>query len=189
MKRLLIISFLYSLLAACSAKPTLKVDVNPDIDFKQYNTYQFSTKTDVSVDANPIMINRIQTAINTNLLAKGFIKNDESSKTVADITIEVTFNTKEKQNNSSLSIGLGTSRMGGNSSSSIGINKSVPINGSADTVTTIVINMNDKNHAIWHGSDSYEGEGNLTGEETDQAVNTVVTSLLSNFPPTPIDKQ
>jgi hypothetical protein len=129
------------------------------------------------------MINRIQTAIDTTLIAKGLTKHDYVDKQSADITIKVSFSEQERQNNSSFSIGLGTSRMGGNSRSSIGVNTSVPINSDADIITKITIDMSDKHQAIWHGSDSFEVKGDLSMEQTDQAVYTTVNNLLANFPP------
>jgi len=183
MKRLFFISFLFSLLAACSSKPTVNIDFNPNTNFQQFVSYQYSPETDISVDSNPIMINRIQTAIDTTLAVKGLTKHEFIDKNSADITIKVSFSEQEKQNNSSFSIGLGTSRMGGNSSSSIGVNTTVPINSNADIVTKIIIDMSDAHQAIWHGSDSYEARDDISIEQTNQAVNITVNNLLANFPP------
>lgn len=183
MKRFIIISFLFTLLTACSSKPTINIDSNPNTNFQQLTSYQFSPKTKVFVDTNPIMIHRIQTAIDTALAAKGLMKHEYTDRHSADITIQVSFKEQEKQSNSSFSIGLGTSRMGGNSRSSVGVNTSVPINSGADVVTKIIIDMSDANQAIWHGSDSYEAKTDLTTEQTNQAVLTTVNGLLAGFPP------
>ncbi len=183
MKRFIFISFLFAFLSACSSKPTINIDFNPNTNFQEFTSYQFTPETDISVDANPIMINRIQTAIDTNLATKGLTKHEFVDKHSADITIQVSFTEQEKQNNSSFSVGLGTSRMGGNSRSSIGVNTNVPINSNADIVTKIIIDMSDVNQAIWHGSDSYEATGDLSLEQTNQAVYTTVNNLLTNFPP------
>jgi len=183
MKRLFFTSFLFFLLAACSSKPTAKIDFNPNTNFQQFTSYQFSPNTDISVDSNPIMINRIQTAIDNNLALKNLTKQEFIDKNSADLTIQVSFTEQEKQNNSSFSVGLGTSRMGGNSRSSIGVSTSVPINSDADIITKIIIDISDSKQAIWHGSDIYEARAELTMEQTDQAVYSVVNSLLTNFPP------
>lgn len=183
MKRLFILSFLFYLLAACSSKPTVKIDFNPNTNFQQLTSYQFNPEADISVDTNPIMINRIQTAIDTILTVNGLVKHEFVDKHSADITIRVSFNEQEKQNSSSFSIGLGTSRVGGNSRSSIGVNTSVPMNSNADIVTEIVIDMSDEYQSIWHGSDSYEAREDITVEQTNEAVNATVNSLLANFPP------
>jgi len=188
MKRLFFISLLFTLLTACSSKPTVYIDFNPNINFQQFTSYQYGPETAISVDSNPIMINRIQTAIDAALAAKGLTKHAFIDKNSADITIQVSFSEQEKQNNSSFSIGLGTSRMGGNSRSSVGVNTSVPINNNADIVTKIIIDMNDANQAVWHGSDSYEAEADLSMEQTNQAVNATVNSLLANFPPKKVQK-
>tara|TARA_R110001583_G_scaffold39890_4_gene127835 strand:+ start:7132 stop:7698 length:567 start_codon:yes stop_codon:yes gene_type:complete len=188
MKRLLFISFTLFLLVACSSKPTANIDFNPDTNFQQFTSYQYSPQTDVSVDFNPIMIHRIQTAIDYNLAKIGLTKHVFIDKNSADITIEISFSEQEKQNNSSFSIGLGTSKMGGNSRSGIGVNTSVPFNSKADIVTKIIINMSDANQAIWHGSDSYETSADLSIEQVNEAVNTIVSNLLVNFPPEKIKK-
>ncbi len=183
MKQLILISILLTLLAACSSKPTISIDFNPETNFKKFTSYQYSLETDKSIDANPIMINRIQTAIDNSLTIKGLTKHDYIDKNSADLTIHVRFSKKEKQSNSSFSIGLGTSRMGGNSRSSIGMNTNVPINAEADIITKIVIDMRDANQAVWHGSDSYEAGKEVTLEQTNQAVSATVSRLLANFPP------
>ena len=188
MKHLFFISFLFSILTACSSKPTVNIDFNPNTNFQQFASYQYSPETDASVDSNPIMINRIQTAIDMTLATRGLTKHEFIDKNSADITIQVSFSEQEKQNNSSFSIGLGTSRMGGNSRSSVGVNTSVPINNNADIVTKIIIDMNYANQAVWHGSDSYEAEAGLSMEQTNQAVNATVNSLLANFPPEKVKK-
>ncbi len=183
MKQFILISILLTLLTACSSKPTVNIDFNPETNFKKFTSYQYSPEADKSLDANPIMINRIQIAIDHVLATKGLTKHDFVDKHSADLTIRVSFAKKEKQNNSSFSIGLGTSRMGGNSRSSIGVNTSVPINSEADIITKIVIDISDANQAVWHGSDSYEADKEIALEQTNQAVSATVSRLLANFPP------
>lgn len=182
MKKLITLCILFSLLS-CSNKPTVNIDFNQETNFQLFSSFQFSTQTNNSVDANPIMINRIQDAVDVALTNKGLKKRTFVDMNSADLTIYVTFSQQEKENNSSFSIGLGTSRIGGNSRGSLGVSTSVPINSEADIMTKIVIDMSDATHAIWHGSDSYEASGNLTMEETDNAVTATVNRLLANFPP------
>jgi len=183
MKQLIALCMLFSLLSACSNKPTIQIDFNQETNFQLFSSYQFSTQVDNSVDANPVMINRIQSAVDNALASKGLIKHTFVDINSADLTIYVSFNHTEKENTSSFSIGLGTSRVGSNSSGSIGVSTSIPINNEADIVTKIMINMNNAKHAIWHGSDSYEANGDLSMEETDKAVADTVNRLLENFPP------
>jgi len=165
MKKLITLFILFSLLSACSNKPTSHIDFNPETNFQLFNSYQFSTQMNNSVDTNPIMINRIQGAVENVLASKGLNKLTFIDINSADLTIYVTFSQQEKENNSSFSIGLGTSRIGSNSSGSIGVSTSVPINSKADIITTIVIDISDANNAIWHGSDSYQASGDLSMEE------------------------
>jgi len=181
MKQLFIFSILFSLITACSNRPTINIDVKPEINFQIFNSYQYPQDVDTSFDANPIMINRIQTAIDSNLVTKGFAKHEFIDQNSADLTIKVSFTKQEKQHDSSFSIGLGTSKMGSNSSSSIGV--SIPMNNKANIITTIVIDISDEKQAIWHGSDSYEAKADLSMEQTNQAVSATVKGLLANFPP------
>ncbi|PCH96936.1 MAG: hypothetical protein COB83_04315 [Gammaproteobacteria bacterium] len=183
MKQLVLFSIIFALLTACSSKPTIKLDYNPDTNFQLFSSYQYNQQKDASFDANPIMIHRIQTAIDSNLAANNFTKYDFVDKNSADLTIKVSFSQQEKQNNSSFSIGLGKSTIGGHSGSSIGLSTNVPINSTADVITTIIIDISDKNQAIWHGSDVYEAAEDSTMQQTNQAVNATVNRLLAHFPP------
>lgn len=183
MKQLIIISILFFLLTACSSKPTLNVDFNPDTNFQVFTSYQYSPETDTSFDANPIMINRIRTAIDSHLTEKNFTKHDFVDKSSADLTIKVSFTKQEKQSNSSFSVGLGKSNIGSHSGSSIGLSTTVPINSKADTITKIIIDISDENQAVWHGSDIFEASNEPTMEQTSQSVSATVNRLLANFPP------
>lgn len=183
MKKLLTLCILFSLLSACSNKPTISIDFNQETNFQLFSNYQFGTQMKNSVDVNPIMINRIQNAVEVALASKGLNKRTFVDLNSADLTIDVTFSQQEKENDSSFSIGLGTSRMSSRTSGGIGISTSIPLNGEADIITKIVIDMSNAKHAIWHGSDSYEASGDLSIEETDKAVTATVNRLLASFPP------
>jgi len=183
MKKLITFFILLSLLSACSNKPTIHIDFNPETNFQLFDSFQFTTQITNSVDTNPIMINRIQSAVENILASKGLKKQTFVDINSADLTIYVTFIQQEKEKNSSFSLGLGTSIMGSNSTSSIGVSTSVPINSEVDIITKIVIDISDAKHTIWHGSDSYEASGNLSMEEKDKVVTATVNHLLANFPP------
>lgn len=183
MKKLITLCVLFSLLSACSNKPTIHIDFNKETNFQLFNSYQFSTQINSSVDANPVMISRIESAVEHALAQKDLQKHTFVDMNSADLTIYVSFSHKEKENNSSFRIGLGTSKIGSNASGSLGVSTSIPINSEADIVTTIKIDISDAKHAIWHGSDSYEANGDLSMEETDKAVAATVNRLLENFPP------
>lgn len=183
MKRLITLCILFCLLSACSNKPTIHIDFNQKTNFQLFRSYQFSPHVDNLVNANPIMLNRIQNAVELALTSKGLTKNTFVDTNSADLTIYVNYSQTEIENNSSFSIGLGTARMGSNSRGSLGVSTSVPINSEADILTKIVIDMSNAKHAIWHGSDSYEASGDLSMEETNKAVTATVNHLLANFPP------
>lgn len=183
MKKLITLFILFFLLSACSNKPTIHIDFNQETNFQLFHSFQFYPQMNNSVDANPIMTSRIQSAIEYILTSKGLIKSTFVDKNSADLTIDVNFSQKEIDNNSSFSIGLGTSKTGSNSRGSIGVSTSIPINSEADLMTTIVIDISNGKKAIWHGTDSYEASGNLSSKDIDNAVTCTVNGLLENFPP------
>ena len=187
MKKTFILCLLFCLLSACSSKPTIHIDFNQEANFQLFSSYQFSPQMNNSVGTNPIMINRIQNAVELNLANKGLKKRTFIDINSADLTIDISYNQQEKEDNSSFSIGLGTSKIGRNTSGSIGISTSVPINSAADVITHIVIDMSDTKQTIWHGSDSYETSEDISIEEKNRAVTNTVNKLLANFPPPALD--
>jgi|TARA_R110001583_G_scaffold12423_1_gene55235 hypothetical protein len=58
-------------LLSCGSKLTTHIDFNQETNFQSFSSYQFSTKVNNSLDANPIMINRIQGAVEVALAGKG----------------------------------------------------------------------------------------------------------------------
>ncbi|MFT7007500.1 MAG: hypothetical protein ACJAXJ_002021 [Colwellia sp.] len=57
-------------LLSCGSKLTTHIDFNQETNFQSFSSYQFSTKVNNSLDANPIMINRIQGAVEVALAGK-----------------------------------------------------------------------------------------------------------------------
>ena len=183
MKKSIVLFLLVHLLSACSHKPTTQIDFNQEVNFALFSTYQFSTQQNNSIDDNPIMINRIQSAVESALTNKGLQRHPYMNNKSAELTITVTFSQNQLENNSSFTIGLGTSRVGSNSMGSIGLSTSIPIDSESDIITNIMIDISDDKHAIWHGSGSYEASSNLTIEEIDKAVTDTVDRILKDFPP------
>jgi hypothetical protein len=185
MKKIITLSILFCLLSACSNKPTVFIDFNQDTNFQLFRSYQFSSQVNNSIDTNPIMINRIQNAVTSNLTNKGLIKSTFVDINGADLTIDVTFSQQEKENNTSFRIGLGTSMIGKNSRGSIGVSTSIPLNSEVDIITTIIIDISHAKQAIWHGSDSFETSDGASIEEKNKVITETVNKLLANFPPPP----
>ncbi len=170
-------------LTACSSKPTTKIDVNPKINFSNLSSFQFNPKQNTTLDANPIMINRIQLAVSAHLIKHGFKQVDFKNNQSADLTIDVDFSLHEKPNNSSINIGLGTGRIGTSSGGSIGISTSIPLNGTTNIITKITINMKHGQEPAWHGVDSYQASEDISIKEINNEVITTVNRLLAEFPP------
>jgi len=172
-----------SSLTGCSNKPSTTIDFNPKTNFASFTDFQFSPQQKTTLDANPVMTNRIQSAVEQSLSNKGLTKVNYIDNQSADITIKVYFNQQEKQNNSSFNIGFGTGRVSSHGGGSIGVSTSGPINSDAIIVTKITIDMSHDGKAVWHGVDNYEARNDLTAEEVNNAVSLTVNSILANFPP------
>ncbi|MCW8834425.1 MAG: DUF4136 domain-containing protein [Colwellia sp.] len=181
--------FTLSLVTGCSTKPSTKIDFNPNIDFASFTSFQFGAKKKAALDANPIMSNRIQSAVEENLSKKDLTQITFVDSDSADLTVRVNFSQHEKANNSSFSIGLGTGRVSRSGGGSIGVSTNVPIDSDATVITKITIDMSHHGVAVWHGVDSYETSGELTVEEINNAVNLTVNRLLENFPPQKVTAQ
>ena len=178
MKNIIVILFAL-LITACGSTPTTKVDYNEETNFSSFKSFQFIEHASTSVDANPIMLNRIENAVKNTLTHQSLTFNENQ----ADLQVTVHFVQQEKANNSSFSIGFGGSKMGNHRSTGVGVSTSIPISSDATIITTIVVDISNANKAVWHGSDSYEGKGDMSTEEKQNAINETVNRLLANFPP------
>lgn len=173
----------FNLLAGCSSKPSTKIDFNAKANFKSFTSFQFSPQQRAIFDENPIMYNRIQSAIEQNLLSQGLAKIVFIDNQSADLTISVNFSQYEKANSSSLSIGLGTGIVRRSGGGSISVSTSVPIHSGPMMMTKITLDMSHHGKAVWHGVASYETSDDVTSKELNNAVNLTVNKLLANFPP------
>ncbi|TMM47496.1 DUF4136 domain-containing protein [Colwellia ponticola] len=126
------------------------------------------------------MDNRIKNAIESALTRQLFTHQAEP----ADLQVSYHFTQQEKANNSSFSIGLGGAKMVGNGRAGIGLSTSIPIDSDATIITKIFIDISHNNTAIWHGTDTYEGKGDMSYQDKEDAITTTVNRLLANFPPT-----
>lgn len=171
------------LLTGCSSKPTTYIDFNPNTNFSSLTSFQFSPAPKASLDGNPIMLSRIQSATEDTLLAQGLTKQEYLDFKSADLTIKVNFNQQVKPNNSSLSIGFGTGRVGNNGAGSIGVSTNVPLESDDILITQIIIDMSHNGIAVWHGKDSYEASRDVSSEELNNLVKLTVNTILANFPP------
>lgn len=175
--------FFLSLLTACSNKVSTSIDFNPNTNFSTLKTYQFSPTKANTPDINPILINHMQTVVDTVLSAQDLTKIAVDGNQNADITIKVTYSQQEKENNSSLTIGLGTGRVGSHGGASIGMNTNVPLKGQSKVITKIMIAISHNDIPVWYGTDSYEGDANSSTDESAPAIAFTIKKILKHFPP------
>lgn len=169
---------------ACSSEPTTKFDYNEKTNFSLFKSFQFVETTSPDLDTNPVMDNRIKQAIESALIRQRFI----AQTAHADLQIKFHFSQQEKTNNSSFSIGLGGAKIGGSGAASVGVSTSVPIDSDATIMTKIFIDISHNGEAIWHGTDVFEGKGDMSFQDKELAITTTVNRLLANFPPKKAEK-
>jgi hypothetical protein len=175
-----IIGFLFILLlTACGSTPTTKVDYNEETNFSEFKSFHIGKSASTSADANPILLSRIEKAIKNTLMQKPLTVQSESP----DLLVTFHYAQQEKPNNSSFSIGLGGSSMGSRSSTGVGVSTSIPLDSSVTVITKIFIDISHNGKAVWHGTDIYEGEGDMPAMEKEKVIATTVSRLLAGFPP------
>jgi len=175
-----LITALFTLLiTACSSEPTTKFDYIDKTNFSLFKSFQFVKQSSPDLDANPVMDNRIKQAIESALMRQLFTAQAE----LADLQVDFHFSQQEKANNSSFSIGLGGAKIGSSGAASVGVSTNIPIDSDATIITKVFIDISHNGEAIWHGSDFFEGKGDMSFQDKELAITATVNRLLSNFPP------
>ncbi|MGB0937056.1 MAG: DUF4136 domain-containing protein [Colwellia sp.] len=175
------------IVSGCGSTPKPpKVDYNQETNFAEFKTFYFEETKPVTEEVNPIYQARIGKAITSALNAKTMVLvegenlNKQDKSTVA---VSFYYSQTVKPQNSSFSIGLGGGSMGSRGGASVGVSKSIPIGSDSLLITKIVINISSQGKAIWHGSDTFEGQNDLPQTEKDKLINKTVTRLLAQYPP------
>lgn len=179
--------FLVVLLVSGCASNGANVDFDPSADFSAFKTFAWSESTDdatsKSITATPLVHQRVRESIESTLQSKGIQSVDAATADMLvtyHLSVAVTGHTS-----SSVSVGVGRSRGGGGTRSSIGISGSVPVGGRTVQEGTMVIVLIDTktNSVIWEGSSSRQLSRSSTPESQQALVNEVVNEILANFPP------
>ena len=180
-------SFLLVLFISGCASNGANYDFDTAFDFSAIKSFAWSESTDEatskSITATPLVHQQVRESIEANLNAKGLQNVDAASADMLvtyHLSVAVTGHTS-----SSVSVGIGRSRGGGGTRSSIGISGSVPVGGRAVQEGTMVIALIDakSNSVIWEGSSSRQLARSSSPEQQQALVNEVVNEILVNFPP------
>jgi hypothetical protein len=174
------------IVSGCGSTPKPKVDYNQEINFFEFKAFYFEEKKPVTEEVNPIYQAQIVKAITYALTQKTLVLvEDENLNKQDKSTLAISFHYKQtvKPQSSSFSIGLGESSLDSRGAASVGLSKSIPFGSDSLLITKIVVNISSQGKAIWHGSDTFEGQNDLPQTEKDKLINETVTRLLAQFPP------
>lgn len=167
-------------LAGCqSSKVT--VDYDTAADFSNIKTYQWADKTSgVEQGLDPLLAQRVQTAVGNNLTTKGLSAAAGSPNVL--VRYYVASHTETQDSKSRAGIGFGSA--GG--SSAIGLGLSIPIGGSkvVKQVQIVVDFMHPgTTKLVWRGTNRISIGENDKPEEITAMVDKAVAEIFAKFPP------
>lgn len=176
MKKLLIFAFILVVAASCS---TIRVssDFDKTAGFAAYKTYAFTAEA-LSLPVNDLNRNRILSAIETELAAKGFTK----TETNPDVLIDVTIKGEQKQTataTNSGGYGYGYRYGWGGGFSTTTINYDTYVDG------TLFIDMIDasKKQLVWQGRGTKTVEPEASQKRREENINYAVKQIFLQYPP------
>lgn len=175
--RLTLFSLIAStLLTACSAPPY--VDYDTGFGFTRVTSYFIDPPT---TGNDPLMEDRVQAAIDTELTAKGL--NAAPERKHADLAVRYSLAVEDRPNTNRVSVGMGTGSYGNSGGVSVGGAVSRPVGGSTRQHLVIQIDMSPgtEQRLVWRARDSLELRGDATRRAAD--AQNLVTRLLADFPP------
>ena len=175
MKKLLFLACILVITASCSS-----VKVSSDFDktagFASYKTYAFTPEA-LGLPLDDINRNRVLGAIETELAAKGFTKNETSP----DVLIDVTIKGEQKQTATATNTGgYGYGRYGyGGGFSTTTINYETYVDG------TMFIDMIDasKKQLVWQGRGTKTIEPDASQKKREENINYAVKQIFLQYPP------
>jgi hypothetical protein len=175
--RILGLALAIAALPAVAAAQKTTYDFDKTAPFAQFKTYSMKSGTPTK---NPLMDNRIQAAIETQLAAKGFVRND------ADPDVFVLFHVAldEQQDISAYSsgpmyggYGWGWGSGWGTTTTDVRVREIV--------VGTLAIDIVDakKKEIAWRGLGTKELDTNAKPEKREANVTKAVEKIFKNYPP------
>lgn len=180
--RLISLFFMIIFLSACSSMAYIDYDKN--FHFQKLKTFTVQKNAEGVADDprinTPFMQQRIVEAIETNLLAKGFVKTIKQG----DITIKYYLDVKQDIETESSSVSLGFGSAGRHSA--VGFGFIVPV-GEAYSIDKLILTIDmiaaDSNKLTWRGSLANRLATSATPQTITVYVNKLVAAILENFPP------
>lgn len=180
--RLIILSFFYLFITACSSM--VNIDYDRSTDFKSFTTFNIQTKP-VSVDddtrvTTPFMQERIVNSINNELIKKGFKNKDKKSE--LNVKYHIDIKKDFESEGSTMSVGFGSA----GHHSAIGMGFVFPV-GETYTIDNLILTIDiisaNTNKLIWRGSLGYGLPSGATPETYTRMANDLVAEILKEYPP------
>jgi hypothetical protein len=180
MKRLAIYLFILIIAASCSS-----IKVSSDFDstagFSSYKTYAFTPEAQKMEGLNDLNRNRLLTAVETELAAKGFSKTDNNP----DVLIDLQLKGEQKQTATATNsggyggYGYGYRYGWGGGFSTTTINYDTYVDG------TLFVDMIDakKNQLVWQGRGTKTVDPDASQKKREDNINYAVKQIFTKYPP------
>ncbi len=176
MKKFLLIPVLLAFVACSSVK--VAYDYDKQANFAKYKTYVISEETMKMAGVNQLNRDRIISAVEAQMAAKGFTKADN-----ADVILDVRLKGKEVQTataTTSGGYGYGYGRWGyGGGFSTTQVNYDKYVEGIL--FVTLVDKATEK--IAWQGTVTRTLDENTTPEKREKNIDYAVTQVFTNYPP------
>jgi len=163
----------------------VRVDYDPQESFRTLRSYAWAPMTEEErreKSRNSLLHERIQSAIDAHLAARGFAKVTEAQADFL-VTHTVTVERRAQVYDSGAAVGYGRYGPRGG----VGIGYGFPVTTIQEyKVGTLIIDVIDARHKrlVWRGSGERTLDPSLTPEERIEVVNATVDEILGRFPPT-----
>lgn len=177
-------------LSACSSLPTADSDWDENYNFDGVKTYSFIDRAklrSMTPLTSDITRNRIETAVEKTMAAKGISYEADSSK--ADVLVSYHVTSKDKQDIRTYNTGVNhcwNCRWGPGMGMGVGYsNTEVRVKDYVEGTLIIDIIEPASSESIWRGVMSARISDLKSQQERIEAINYAVTTVLETFPPKP----
>jgi len=174
-RRLLLACASLLLAAGCAGSLEVDYDYDPGADFSRLRTFGWLPRNPES-GAQQLRVKRIQSAVNSQLQAKGLKPADNPDFLIG---MQVSGRTTES---GSVGVGASVGIPVGRGTVSVGGGRRKPIEKTEGTLILDFVSPADKS-LLWHGSATGTVHPDATPEEQEQRINQAVGEMLQNFPP------
>jgi hypothetical protein len=175
MKKLFLLPVLLIFIACSSVKTGF--DYDKQADFSKYKTYTISEET-MKMGINQLNRDRVISAVEAEMAAKGFTKSESSSDVILDIRIKG----EEVQTATATTSGSGYGYYrwgygGGFSTTTVNYDKYVE----GTLFVTLVDRATEK--IVWQGTGTRTLDENASAQKREENINYAVNKIFTNYPP------